>query len=505
MTSGGRSVRLSRTLLAGLLVAAAMPPWGWWPLAFLGLAMFSSAERAAPSARRRFVTGVVFGCGWFFPAMSWMWFLTPPGYVVAVLIFASLHGLVSVIAVRPSSRSTTLITAPAGHALIEAIRLSFPFGGVPLATLGISQVAGPLRHVASLGGVILITWLTWQIGALLNRGHPRTRRSQTLRRAVVAICVLIYIAGLVDPNGSDTGRAIRVVAVQGGGPQGTRAITTNPRDVVVRHLQATRTIATPSADDAPIDLVVWPENVIDVADFETSPEFDEVLAEARRLDAPIAVGITEDVDDASFTNAQVVITRDGAIHDRYDKVRRVPFGEYMPMRGLLDTLGAPVDQVPRDAVAGTGLAYLDIPIQGVDERASVAISWEIFFGGRVREGVEEGAGFVLNPTNGSSYTWTVLQSQQVASSRLRAQETGRWVVQVSPTGFSAVVDPEGRVYDRTRVSEQAVLDRVIQIRSGATIYVSLGDGPWIVLLLAVTAGGLLAPVIVRRGPYKGRR
>ncbi|MFM8381150.1 MAG: apolipoprotein N-acyltransferase, partial [Actinomycetota bacterium] len=251
--------------------------------------------------------------------------------------------------------------------------------------------------------------------------------------------------------------------------------------------------------------IVWPENVIDVADFETSPEFDEVVAEARRLDAPIAVGITEDVDEASFTNAQVVVTPDGAIHDRYDKVRRVPFGEYMPLRGLLKTLGAPVDQVPRDAVAGTGPAYLDIPLQGVEERASVAISWEIFFGGRVREGVEAGAGFVLNPTNGSSYTWTVLQSQQVASSRLRAQETGRWVVQVSPTGFSAFVDPEGRVYDRTRVSEQAVLDRVIQIRSGDTIYVSLGDGPWIVLLLVVTAGGLLAPVIVRRGPYRGRR
>lgn len=482
-----------------------MPPWGWWPLAFVGLAMFSSAERAAHSTRRRFLTGLVFGCGWFFPAMSWMWFLTPPGYVLAVLIFAGLHGLVSIIAVRPGARSTTLITAPAGHALIEAARLSLPFGGVPLATLGISQASGPLRHVSSLGGVILITWLTWQIGALLNRRHPRTRRSQTLRRATLAACVVIYIAGSIDPNGADTGRSIRVVAVQGGGPQGTRAIDTDPRDVVVRHLEATRSVTTPTDGETPIDLVVWPENVIDVADFETSPEFDEVVAEARRLDAPIAVGITEDVDDSSFTNAQVVVTPDGSIHDRYDKVRRVPFGEYMPLRGLLQTLGAPVDQVPRDAVAGTGPAYLDVPMGAVDERASVAISWEIFFGGRVREGVEAGAGFVLNPTNGSSYTWTVLQSQQVASSRLRAQETGRWVVQVSPTGFSAFVDPEGRVHDRTSVSEEAVLDRVIQIRSGDTIYVSLGDGPWIVLLMAVTAGGLLAPVIVRRGPYRGRR
>lgn len=482
-----------------------MPPWGWWPLAFVGLAMFSSTERAARSARRRFLTGLVFGCGWFFPSMSWMWFLTAPGYVVAVLIFASLHGVVSVIAVRPASRSTTLFTAPAGHALVEAFRLSFPFGGVPLATLGIAQVAGPLRHVASLGGVILITWLTWQIGALINRGHPRTRGSQSVRRTIMVACVVIYIAGLVDPNGSDTGRSLRVVAIQGGGPQGTLAINTNSRDVVIRHLEATRRVQTPSDDEPAIDVVVWPENVINVNDFEVSVEFDEVVAQAQRLGAPIAVGITEDVDASSFTNAQVVVTPEGTIHDRYDKVRRVPFGEYMPLRDLLQTLGAPVDQVPRDAVAGTGPGYLDIPMGAVDERASVAISWEIFFGGRVREGVEAGAGFVINPTNGSSYTWTVLQSQQVASSRLRAQETGRWVVQISPTGFSAFIDPEGRVYDRTGVSEQVVLDRVIQMRSGDTIYVSLGDGPWIVSLMAVVGVGLLRPVILRQAPYKGRR
>ncbi|MFM1751982.1 MAG: apolipoprotein N-acyltransferase [Actinomycetota bacterium] len=482
-----------------------MPPWGWWPLAFVGLAMFSSVERAAHSTRRRFLTGFVFACGWFFPAMSWMWFLTAPGYVVAVFIFAALHGVVSVIAVRPASRSTTLFTAPAGHALVEAFRMSFPFGGVPLATLGIAQVSGPLRHVASLGGVILITWLTWQIGALFNRGHPRTRQSQKVRRLIVAVCVVVYVAGVVDPNGSNTGRTLRVIAIQGGGPQGTLAINTNPRDVVIRHLEATRDVDAPGEGDAPIDLVVWPENVIDVYDFETSVEFTEVVAEARRLGAPIAVGITEDVDASSFTNAQVIVTPEGAIHDRYDKVRRVPFGEYMPLRELLKTLGAPVDQVPRDAVAGTGPGYLDIPMGAVDERASVAISWEIFFGGRVREGVEQGAGFVINPTNGSSYTWTVLQTQQVASSRLRAQETGRWVVQVSPTGFSAFIDPEGKVYDRTGVSERAVLERQIQMRSGDTIYVSLGDGPWIVSLMAVAGIGLLRPVILRRAPYRGRR
>ena len=261
------------------------------------------------------------------------------------------------------------------------------------------------------------------------------------------------------------------------------AVDTDPRDVVKRHLAATNTINN-SADD-PIDLVVWPENVIDVVDFTLSTEAKEVGAEASRLNAPFAVGITEDVNRDQFTNAQVIVNNDGEVVDRYDKVRRVPFGEYMPMRSFLKSFGAPVDQVPRDALAGNGPAILDVPTSTGSERIGVVISWEVFFGGRARESVEHGAGFIINPTNGSSYTWTVLQSQQVASSKLRAIETGRWVVQVSPTGFSAFIDPEGHVHERTAVSEQKVISSHIEIRSGKTIYVVLGDKPWVVLIALV--------------------
>jgi apolipoprotein N-acyltransferase len=125
------------------------------------------------------------------------------------------------------------------------------------------------------------------------------------------------------------------------------------------------------------------------------------------------------------------------------------------------------------------------------ERIGVVISWEVFFGGRAREGVKDGAGFIINPTNGSSYTWTVLQSQQVASSKLRAIETGRWVVQVSPTGFSAFIDPEGHVHERTGVSEQKVISHTISVRTGNTMYVALGDKPWVALIALVFLVGIL--------------
>jgi apolipoprotein N-acyltransferase len=250
-----------------------------------------------------------------------------------------------------------------------------------------------------------------------------------------------------------------------------------------RHLAATRQIT------QPVDLVVWPENVIDVDDgpFATSPEFAVVAAAAARLDAPFSVGITEDAGE-HFANAQVIVTPEGEITSRYDKVRRVPFGEYMPLRPLLRALGAPTDLVPRDALPGTAPAVLDLPS---GERFGVMISWEVFFGGRARDGVAHGGTAMLNPTNGSSYTGTVLQTQQVASSRLRVLEQGRWEAQVAPTGFSAFVTDEGVVLDRTGISEQAVRIREVPLRDGRTIYSRLGELPFVFAALAVVVLGVL--------------
>jgi apolipoprotein N-acyltransferase len=117
----------------------------------------------------------------------------------------------------------------------------------------------------------------------------------------------------------------------------------------------------------------------------------------------------------------------------------------------------------------------------------------VFFGSRARNGIDHGGTFIFNPTNGSSYTGTILQSQQVASSRLRAIENGRWVVQVSPTGFSAFVTPSGDVLDRTAVSEQKVIIRPIGLTSGRTWYSHVGDLLWELLALLALLGSWIVP------------
>lgn len=457
-------------LWAGLLVAASMPPWGWWPLSFLGIAVYCAIARE----RRHdspFLSGFMFACGWFFPSLAWMWFLTAPGYVIAVAVFATLHGTAAFLAGRvatdKTSHRTSLIVF---HGLAEAIRLSWPFGGVPLATLAIAQASGPLASLAPLGGVIGLGVVTLWL-AMTNHKI----------RALGVVIILGVVAHWWSVP-SDTGRTLTAAIIQGGGEQGTHAVDTDPRDVFDAHLDATRTLQ----PDTNRDVVIWPENVINVTNtglFVDSREYGEIAAEARRLGVPFMVGITEDSGPGLFTNAQLVVEPDGTISSRYDKVRRVPFGEYVPMRAALSALGAPTDMVPRDARPGDARAWLDV----AGTRAAVAISWEIFFGGRVNEGVTDGASFIVNPTNGSSYTWTILQTQQVAASRLRAREQHRWVIQVSPTGFSAFVSPDGRVFDRTSVSERSVVERTITLKTGRTPYSRLGNSAfvWALILAAL--------------------
>ena len=472
MTPRSNRARYFAALGSGALVAFSLPPWGWWPLACIGIAIFARITTSGITRKRtQFLLGTIFAFGWFAPGMCWMWFLTPPGYVIAVILFAAFHGVASVV----GSRSMyPLVALPLAHALAETFRFSFPFGGVPLASLAISQSASPLVGIVRIGGPLLLTFCVLQIGFALSQlvVAPKMKHLAVFG----AIVALVVCAGIVAPNGSDTGETRTIAAVQGGGPQGTLAINTNPRDVVERHLAATRAITS-----ANLDMVIWPENVIDVADFYDSVERTEIAEQAARLNAPFVVGITEDMNARYFTNAQIVVNEDGTLGDRYDKVRRVPFGEFVPLRGLLETLGAPVDRIPRDALAGSDIAQLQVD----DTTVGVVISWEVFFSGRANEGVEAGGSVLVNPTNGSSYTGTILQTQQIASSRLRAIENGRWLVQVSPTGFSAFISPTGEVFDRTGVSEQRVLERTISLRSGRTLYSNLGDLPFIVLMVAV--------------------
>jgi len=489
-----RVKRPALALLGGAVVAFSMPPWGFWPVAFAGVIVFDMALGDSMTRRQRAWAGFAFGSGWMYIGMAWMWYLTVPGYLLSCAMFAGLHAIAA--AAAPAGPWRT-IGRPAAHTIAEVLRMSFPFGGVPLATLGISQAGGPLLGLARLGGVILLTWVVFQVGfALAGPASEVARmiatrrfaiRRESLQAAPLALIVVLVALATIAPEGSNaSAEPLTIAAVQGGGEQGTSALDVPSSRVTQAHLDATATIE----PDPKLDVVVWPENGVDVnrQPFEGSAAHLAIAAEAARLGVPFAVGVTVDSEfsahpsDDSFVNAQLIVTPSGDVTSWYEKVQIVPFGEYVPMRGLLEALGAPLDQIPSDAKRGRDPARIALP-DGTE--LGVMISWEVFFAERGRAAAS--GAILLNPTNGASYTGTILQTQQVASSKLRAVETGRWIVQVSPTGFSAFVSPDGDVFQRTDVSERKVITMDVPLRQGSTWYSTIGDRPWIVAVLALLA------------------
>jgi apolipoprotein N-acyltransferase len=479
----------------GLAIAAALPPWGWWPLAYAGLASFDRLVADQP-ARARFKRAWFAVFCWLAPGMLWMWDLTPPGYVVAIAVYSTFFGLAAAIAPAGVGRRLAL---PGAFVLAEALRWRWPFGGVPLATLPMTQVATPLAPVVRTLGSLLLVALAVAIGGALSALARREWRAPAIVAGVVVVAALW---AAVAPSGYAQ-RTIDVALVQGGGPQRTRAdITENPV-VLQRHLDATALI------DGRVDLVLWPENVVNPEPVPPPGESrdprllyeDEARAEvervARELGAVFLPGWFTHLDDRHNDNFTEALDANGTVVDVYHKVSIVPFGEYVPLRQLVEPFAG--DALPqREVLRGTGPAVLDTPLG----RFGIGISWEIFFADRAREAVRHGGQIIVNPTNGSSYWLTIVQTQQIASSRLRALETGRWVVQAAPTGFSALVTPSGRVIDRTGVSEQHVVQGTVELRGGETIAVRVGDWPMLVVALALVGGGRL---LTRRAALGGGR
>lgn len=477
-----------RCVAAGACIAFAMPPWGWWPLAFVGLALWDRLI-ADVSWKRRFRRTWLVGAAWFFPTMLWMFDLTPPGYVLACVSYAAYYGVAA--ACVPPGR-IRWIAFPGAVVLATSLMWTFPFGGVPLANLALTQagscappctqIDSPVAQAARLLGPLLVVALVVVGGIALSAAWERRWRAAGIALAVVVGATAL---GIVAPNGHDVG-SLNVAIVQGGGPQRTRMGNEDARAVFDRHMAATRELVT-----KPVDVILWPENVIAVeGHLQDNPEYEELQQLARDMDATLIVGATEGVSRDNFLNAAIVFNPDGTMGERFDKVRTVPFGEFVPLRGLITSIVGASGIPSRDALPGDGHGVLHTQ----DGDFGVVISWETFFAGRAQDAIANGGEVLMNPTNGASYWLTQVQTQQIASSRLRAIETGRWVTQAAPTGFSARIAPNGALLERTGVSETKVLQGDVQRRQGSTLSTLVGPWP----MLALSFAGIVVAWIVQR-------
>jgi apolipoprotein N-acyltransferase len=291
---------------------------------------------------------------------------------------------------------------------------------------------------------------------------------------------------------------VRVAAVQGGGVRGLSKAQVDPSTVFDAQVAATEELLL--APGPPPALVLWPEDVVALDRPLAGAAQQATLSSlAQAAHATLLAGVTEPVGTARFRNEIVVFAPSGRIVGTFEKVHRVPFGEYIPWRGLVEHL-ADISAVPQDAIAGHGDGVLRTPAAPL----GTMVSYEVFFADRGRSATRAGARLLVVPTNTSSYSTAQVPTQEVAADRLQALSEGRDLVQAAPTGFSDLVDHDGRVLERSDLGRRALVVGTLHLRSGATIFERYGDLPVLLAAgLGVVAGWLAALLSPSERP--GRR
>jgi apolipoprotein N-acyltransferase len=463
---------------AGLLLALSVPPFGWWPLAFAGAGLLYWLL-AGLGVWARLGAGWVAGLGCFVPGLFWARSFNWYGAAALMAVEALTLGLAAVLTPPRAGRLPAFVGA---NTLCEALRWSWPFGGLPIGGVFLGQAGGPFLVTARVGGPLLMTAVVWAgggaLGEIFRRDHHRVRAA-----AVGVAIVVLALVSVVAPDGGPPTRHLTVAAVQGGGRRGTSATEVDPRSVFVKQVRVT-VAAAPHLRRAGVSLVVWPEDVVPLdVPLRGSTEAAGMSRLARRLRATLVAGVTTTASaPGTFRNEVVAWGPDGRIVGVFEKVHRVPFGEYVPFRGFFSHL-ASLSAVPLDAVPGHGSGLLRTPAGPL----GVMVSYEVFFADRGRSAVRAGAQLLVVPTNTTSYATSQMPSQEVAADRVQAVSLGRDLVQAAPTGFSTVVDRTGRVVAHTGLGEPAVLVATVSMRRSLTWYARWGD--WPVLVLALLALG----------------
>ncbi|MCO6004217.1 apolipoprotein N-acyltransferase [Actinoallomurus purpureus] len=511
--------RPAGVVAAGLLLAAAFPPIGWWPLAPVATALLALLLRGR-TWRRGAGLGMLFGLAFCFPTFEG---LRPVGLDawIALSIFEALYfallgaGLALVTRLRgwPVWTAAAWITE-------EFIRGRVPFGGFPWARLAFSQSASPFTGYASVGGAPLLSFVTALTGGLLaaavlllwrrrttatepeedavaaadgagpegaavtaEPGPPAGRPVRWAALALAGVLALGLIGVFVPrPTG---GRAVTVAVVQGNVPQVGLDFLGQRQAVLNNHARETHRLAEQvrAGKLARPDLVIWPENSSDLDPYADAQARGVIDAAVRDIGVPVLVGAVIDAGDGEHVeNRGIVWDPAKGPGAYYVKRHPLPFGEYIPIfRGVLRKLITRFDRVG-EFVKGRSRGSLQLgPVKIGD-----VICFEVAYDGIVRDVAD--APLLVVQTNNATFGRTSLPPQQFAMSRLRAVEHGRSMLVASTSGISGIIAPDGRVLAQSKEFTPDLQVRRVPLRTSRTLTDHLGAAPeWVLALLGLAA------------------
>ncbi|WP_296057454.1 apolipoprotein N-acyltransferase [uncultured Amphritea sp.] len=488
---------------AGAIAPLSLAPFDYWYLGGVSVALlFIVLHNCSPRAGGWL--GWCYGLGFFGTGVSWVFVSIHEHSSASGLLAGSMTALfVAALALLFALQGwlyTRFFRNVAGFCALwivfEWLR-SWLFTGFPWLYLGYSLIDTPLATFAPLGGVWLISLYVVLTSTLIVTFVKRLQRP--LQAATILMVIglpLVAIQQNEIPQSwtSPVGEPVSVMVVQANIPQQRKWQRSELENILQTYVDL-------SLDSDKVDLLIWPETAIPTfyqkARVILSP-FTEML---EKSDTSMISGIPtvytdpEQLRGKRYTNSLTLFSGGSG---NYDKQRLVPFGEYVPLerqlRGIIDffdlpmsefSLGAP-DQ-PLLAAAGSQIAPF--------------ICYEIAYPELVRQ-QSLTSDLLLTVSNDTWFGHSSAPAQHLQIARMRALETGRWLIRSTNNGISALVSPDGKISATVPQYEQAVMTGEVQRMQGLTPYQEWGIRPLqVVTALMLLFGLLTAPR--RRQPGKG--
>ncbi|MDR0481858.1 MAG: apolipoprotein N-acyltransferase [Cellulomonadaceae bacterium] len=546
-----KPLTLLLAVTAGITLWAAFPDTGWWPLTVIAVALLHEAWQRDHAGWNALV-GYCAGIAFFLPHTWWAAeAATVPPWLALTLVlqapFFALAGALWTWARRlPAVTTRTplyVLTFAAVFTSAEQWRSRVPFGGFPWGRLAWSVADAPTGRAAWLAGSVLVTALLAVGGVLLTRAVeygiqrdilasgiclgamgialfapallplPSSNKAEPVANPAVTVVVDHGDRAVPVNGGTDLAEAgtLTVGIVQGGNANPGGDASYNAQQVLDNHRTGTRELIATGVD---FDLMVWPE---DSAGWD--PALPRNAALAQSLDAlslqagaPLLIGTQEFPQEGGRYNVMLLWNAGEGIIGRYAKQRPVPFGEYIPLRPLLERLSDQVARVSTDMIAAENAPVIEVPVtQRVDSNSTapqgtvtlgMGICFEVAYDDIFVDAIRHGAEVLIIPTNNASFGITPQSTQQLQMTRMQAIATGRATVQVSTVGVSGVISPDGTLVARTGLMSADHVIAEVPLRTTVTPAVTLGLWPgWMALALGpllAACGGIVGHV--RRTP-----
>ncbi|WP_245822756.1 apolipoprotein N-acyltransferase [Brachybacterium avium] len=351
----------------GFCALLAFPPYDLWMLLPVAIALLC-AGLLVRSAWLAGLVSLLWGLGLFIPLTAWASTYAGTTPWIALGVFEALYivvfGLLArTVMVRRGLCFSSAIIVSALWVAIETLRSSAPWGGLPWGASAFALAKSPLLHLSPWIGIAGLAFVVALLGQLLLFGAlavlGRRRRGFTgfsgvwpFAIAVAAVLVTVVVPHPVNRAPVDR-PTMTIAAIQGSMSEIDPVSYTMPDDVFSNHLAVTEDVLDRTEQNTTaLDLIVWPEDSTGWDPRQDPQLAQQLTTAAQRADAPILVGTQVRVGEDERLNQSVLFTPEHTTPYAYSKRHPVPFGEYIPMRGLFSRLSDKVDLVSLDMIPG---------------------------------------------------------------------------------------------------------------------------------------------------------